>query len=362
MQNQTKPKPAAKARPKGVPFEIGDTIVAPGTSETVDLPLSLLSTHTPVTLTVRVVNGKRAGPTLFVSAAVHGDEINGVEIIRRVLASKSLKNLRGTLIAAPIVNVFGFISRDRYLPDRRDLNRSFPGSSAGSLAGQLAKLFMSEIVAKSDAGIDLHTGSMFRQNLPQIRGMCEDPKLLELAMAFGAPVVMNAGLRDGSMRKSAGDIGVPVLVYEAGEALRFDELSIQLGVKGVLNTMRHLGMLSASRKREMKPSVHAESSFWERAPVGGIMRTMCALGNKIAEGGVLGVVADPLGNVEVEVLAREEGILIGCSNLPVVNQGDALFHVARVRNPARAVETVEIIQDASDLSEFDTVAPLEGQN
>jgi predicted deacylase len=341
---------------------MGGTTVAPGTSATVDLPVSLLSTHTPVTLTVRVVNGKQAGPTLFLSAAVHGDELNGVEIIRRVLTHRALRRMRGTLIAAPVVNVFGFIARERYLPDRRDLNRSFPGSSTGSLASQLAQLFLTEIVKKSDFGIDLHTGSMFRDNLPQIRGTCEDPQLHDLAFAFGAPVVINAGLRDGSMRKSAGDAGVPVLVYEAGEALRFDELSIRIGVKGVLNVMRHLGMLPASRNQVENRSVHAESSFWERASAGGILRTPCALGNKIAKDGILGVIADPLGGVEVEVRAREAGIVIGRSNLPVVNQGDALFHIARVRNPSRAAERLEIIQDASDLDDFDTGAPLEGQN
>jgi len=362
MPNQTKQKPAAKARTTGKPVELGGTIVAPGTSATVDLPVSLLSTHTPVTLTVRVVNGRRPGPKLFLSAALHGDELNGVEIIRRVLASRSLRRMRGTLIAAPVVNVFGFIARERYLPDRRDLNRSFPGSNTGSLASQLAQLFLTEIVKKSDFGIDLHTGSMFRDNLPQIRGMCEDPQLHDLAFAFGAPVVINAGLRDGSMRKSAGDAGVPVLVYEAGEALRFDELSIRIGVKGVLNIMRHLGMLPPSPNKNAKRSVHAESSFWSRAPAGGILRSPCALGNQIAKNGVLGVIADPFGDVEVEVRAREEGIVIGRSNLPVVNQGDALFHIARVRNPMRAAETLEIIQDASDLVEFDTAPPLDEQN
>ena len=362
MPSQTKQKPAAKAKTTGNPVEIGGTIVAPGASATVDLPVSLLSTNTPVTLTVRVVNGRRPGPKLFLSAAVHGDELNGVEIIRRVLASRSLRRLQGTLIVAPIVNAFGFIARERYLPDRRDLNRSFPGSSTGSLAGQLAKLFMTEVVSKSDFGIDLHTGSMFRDNLPQIRGTCEDPQLHDLAFAFGAPVVINAGLRDGSMRQAADGVGVPVLVYEGGEALRFDEMSIKIGVKGVLNVMRYLGMLPIAHKHEAKRSVHAESSFWERAPAGGILRASSALGNHIVKNGVLGVIADPLGDVEVEVRAREAGIVIGRTNLPIVNQGDALFHIARVRNPAHAAETLEIIQDASDLSEFDTQAPLNEVN
>ncbi len=362
MPSQTKLKPAAKVKPKGEPIKIGDTVVAPGAHATVDLPVSLLSTHTPVTLTVRVINGKRPGPKLFLSAAVHGDELNGVEIIRRVLDNRALRRLRGTLIAAPIVNVFGFIGRERYLPDRRDLNRSFPGSTTGSLAAQLANLFTTEVIKKCDVGIDLHTGSMFRDNLPQIRGMCEDPKLHDLAFAFGAPTVINAGLRDGSMRKTASDAGVPVLVYEAGEALRFDELSIRIGAKGVLNVMRHLGMLPDSNKQPAKRSVHAESSYWERAPAGGILRMPCTLGDHVAKDDVLAVIADPFGDVEVELRAREDGIVIGRTNLPIVNQGDALFHVARVRNPAHAAKTLEIIQDASDLTEFDTTAPLDEVN
>ncbi|MFT5488766.1 MAG: putative deacylase [Alphaproteobacteria bacterium] len=362
MPSPTKQRPVAKGSAKGEPFEIGGTVVPPGTSATIDLPVSLLSTHTPVTLTVRVINGRRPGPKLFLSAALHGDELNGVEIIRRILDRRTLNRMRGTLIAAPIVNVFGFIGRERYLPDRRDLNRSFPGSESGSLASQLARLFMNEIVAKCEYGVDLHTGSMFRSNLPQVRALLEDDTLRDLAAAFGAPLVINAGLRDGSLRAAAQDVGVSVLVYEAGEALRFDETSIRLGVKGVFNIMRHLGMISGTGPKSHKTSVQAQSSFWERAPAGGILRSACALGSKVTKNSTLGVIADPFGDVEEEVRAREDGIVIGRSNLPVVNQGDALFHIARVKNPTQAVETVEIIQDASDLDEFGPTPPLEEQN
>lgn len=362
MPNQTKQKPVAKGSPKAAPFEIGGTVVQPGTSATIDIPVSLLSTHTPVTLTVRVVHGRRPGPKMFLSAALHGDELNGVEIIRRVLDRRTLSRIRGTVIAAPIVNVFGFISRERYLPDRRDLNRSFPGTESGSLASQLAHLFMTEIVDKCDYGIDLHTGSMFRSNLPQVRALLEDETLQGLAAAFGAPVIINAGLREGSLREAASKAGTSVLVYEGGEALRFDETAIRLGVKGVFKVMRHVGMLSGTVSKSQKMPVQAQSSFWERAPVGGILRSGAALGSKVAKGGRLGVVADPLGDVEEVVHAREEGIVIGRSNLPVVNQGDALFHIARVKNATLAMETVDIIQDASDLEEFGATPPLEEQN
>lgn len=335
-----------------MPKEFGDKVIKPGQCETVDLPLSLLSTHTPVNLTVRILRGKRPGPTMFVSAALHGDELNGVEIIRRLLLERSLKRMCGTLIAVPIVNVYGFISRERYLPDRRDLNRSFPGSKKGSLASQLANLLMNEVVSKSTVGIDLHTGSMYRSNLPQIRALIDDENIAELAQSFGAPLMINAGLRDGSMRSAASDIGVPVLVYEAGEALRFDESSIKLGVRGIINVMRHVGMLPPTkRKAAARQSIFAESSFWERAPEGGIVRAVAALGSQVEADGILGIVSDPFGDNQFEIRAKEPGIVIGLSHLPIANQGDALFHIARVKNPAHAVKTVEIITDANDFDE-----------
>jgi len=185
-------------------FSIDDTAIAPGSRQTVELNLPLLYTHTPVVMTAQVIRGRRPGPTLFVSAAVHGDEINGVEIIRRLIRSPALKHLRGTLIAVPVVNVYGFVRQSRYLPDRRDLNRCFPGSETGSLAARLANTFLEEIVAKADYGIDLHTGAVHRENLPQIRGSFDPGGEVErLAKAFGSPVVLNADLRDGSLRSAA---------------------------------------------------------------------------------------------------------------------------------------------------------------
>ncbi|MDH3452714.1 MAG: succinylglutamate desuccinylase/aspartoacylase family protein, partial [Gammaproteobacteria bacterium] len=205
-------------------LKIVSTSVKRGDRMTLEIPLPQLYTHTPMTMPAHVVRGKRDGPRLFVSAAVHGDELNGVEIIRRLLNLRTLRRLRGTLIAIPMVNVYGVIHHSRYLPDRRDLNRSFPGSERGSLASRVADLFMTEIVANCTHGIDLHTGAVHRANLPQIRGNLEDPETERLAKLFGVPVLINSRVRDGSLRQSAADCGVPMLLYEAGEALRFDEL------------------------------------------------------------------------------------------------------------------------------------------
>ncbi len=313
------------------PLTINGITVKPGTRITIDLPTGRLYTHTPMTMPVHVICGRRSGPRLFISAAIHGDEINGVEIIRRLLKLPALKRLRGTIIAIPIVNAHGIITHSRYLPDRRDLNRSFPGSEKGSLAARLAYMFMKEIVAQSTHGIDLHTGALHRNNLPQIRADIDDEETERLARAFNAPVIISSNLRDGSLRESAAEHGIPMLLYEAGEALRFDEVSIRAGVKGIVNVMRELEMLPASRsvpKKRIEPVV-ARSSSWIRAPESGILRAMVPLGARVKKNTLLGVIADPFGETEAKVLSQFSGIIIGRTNLPLVNEGDALYHIAR---------------------------------
>ncbi len=335
-----------KPKPKQKPITIGGVEVKAGERRTIDLPITDLSTHAPVTMPIHVVRGRRPGPSLFVCAALHGDEINGVEIIRRLLRLSALRRLQGTLIAVPIVNALGFISQSRYLPDRRDLNRSFPGSTHGSLAGRLARLFMEEVVAKSTHGIDLHTAAIHRDNFPQIRANLDDPECERLAQAFGVPVVVNTGFREGSLREAAARLSVPVMVYEAGEALRFDEACIRAGVKGVVRVMRTLEMLSSSRSksiRQNKPLI-IRSSKWVRAAKSGLLRSATALGSAVKESQVLGVISDPFGENEVEVRASIGGVIIGRSNIPLVHEGDALFHIARHEGTqvvARSLEEFE---------------------
>lgn len=311
------------------PLEVGNVAIAPGERMTIDLPVSVLSDHTPVNMSVHAVNGKREGPTLFVSAAVHGDEVIGVEIARRLLRVPALATMRGTLLVVPIVNTFGFLNRSRYLPDRRDLNRTFPGSERGSLAGRLAHIFMTEVVERSDVGIDLHSAAIHRVNLPQVRVSQTDAKASELAQRFGAPVILTSELREGSLRHAAQERGVPVLVYEAGEGLRFDELAVRAGVTGILRVMHALEMIPRrSVSRRQVSSIVATSSSWVRAPAGGLLRTYRPTGAQVEEGEALGVVADPFGETEVEVHASRTGIIVGKANLPIVNEGDALFNIA----------------------------------
>jgi predicted deacylase len=319
--------------------------VGPGERTTIDLPVARLYTHTPLTMPVHVVRGRKPGPQLFVSAAIHGDEINGVEIVRRLLKLPLLRQLRGALVAIPIVNVYGFIQHSRYLPDRRDLNRSFPGSEKGSLTARIANLFMREIVSHCTHGIDIHTGALHRANLPQIRARLDEPETERLSRAFGVPVLLNSDLRDGSLREAAAALGVPVLLYEAGEALRFDEVSVRAGVRGIVAVMRALSMLPAAggSHRSVEP-VLARSSAWVRAPASGVLRTSVPLGARVRKADLLGVIADPFGEREISVGSPGEGIVIGRVNLPLVNEGDALFHIAYFDRPGRAAVTVETFQ------------------
>ena len=326
-------------------LRIGGVEIRPGERGSVSLPVARLHTSTELTMPVRVIRGIKPGPTLFVCAAIHGDEINGVEIIRRILRLKGLAKMSGTLILVPVVNVFGFIAHSRYLPDRRDLNRSFPGSEKGTLAARLADLFMKEVFSKSTHGIDLHTGSRSRSNFPNTRARFDDKAGKEMAVAFGAPVVLDAPLRPGSLRQAVSELKIPIMVYEGGEDLRFDEVAIKAGVRGVRSVMRFIGMLPGEPS-SVQPFL-AESSRWVRAPVGGIFRASARLGQRVQKGDQLGVVADPLGDQEAPVEASVAGIIIGANMLPLVNEGGQLFHIAKVgpREPGDEDPVAELLEE-----------------
>jgi predicted deacylase len=342
---------------------IGGVEILPGEQRNIDIPVAPTYTHDTLSISVRVIRGKLPGPVLFVCAAIHGDEINGVEIIRRLLKNPLIDKIKGTLIAIPIVNIYGFIHHTRYLPDGRDLNRTFPGSPRGSLTGRIAHSFMQEIVANATHGIDLHTGARHRSNFPQIRADLDDPVTLGLTEAFGAPLAINAKIRDGSLRQCASDMGVPVLLYESGEALRFDEIYIRAGEKGVINVMRHIGMLRKRRGHNLPPVI-SQSTYWLRAPESGVLRVLVPLGAEVAKGQTIGFIADPLGTREIDVVADTAGIVVGRTNLPLVYEGDALFHIARISSKDEwvveefheAMEPTEQEIDPEDLSS----APIAG--
>lgn len=312
-------------------FELAGTVVDAGSRKTINIPVSTLSDHTPITLSAHVIHGRQDGPTIFVSAGIHGDEVIGVEVVRRLLRTKNLKNLRGTLIVVPIVNTFGFLNHSRYLPDRRDLNRCFPGSPNGSLGSRLAHIFLNEIVARCSLGIDLHSAAINRMNLPQVRVSANNRSTLHLAQVFGAPVILTSALRDGSLRQEAKKIGVDVLLYEAGEGMRFDEMSVRAGVAGILRVLKETGMLPRAGIAGPKAkSLLCSDSYWLRAPTGGLLRMYKAEGDVVEENEVIAAISDPFGDGEVEVVTRYSGIIVGRAVMPVVYEGDALIHVAAV--------------------------------
>ncbi len=333
---------------KNRPITIGETTVLPGQRKTIKLPLAAMYTHTDVEMTVHVINGKQDGPRLFVSAAIHGDELNGVEIIRRLLKKKQVERIRGTLILIPIVNVYGFLAHSRYLPDGRDLNRSFPGGEHSSLAERVAHHFLQEIVSQCSHGIDLHTGARHRSNLPQIRADLSEATTRALAAAFGVPVVLHSKIRDGSLREASRDAGVPILLYEAGEALRFDEVSIRAGVRGVLNVMRELEMLLGQKARRLtghKPVVSRHTT-WVRAPHSGILNSLIPLGARTEVGSPLGMISDPHGDREDAVTSPVQGIVIGKTFLPLAHEGEALFHIAQYDDQTDSVyDALEAFQE-----------------
>ena len=345
----SRPSSSKTVKNKNKPFEIGGQSIAPGQSGVINLELpSLYTMQAPLNMAVHVINGKEAGPTLLVSAAIHGDELNGVDIVRRLFKRKGLKRLKGTLVAIPIVNVFGIMQHSRYLPDGRDLNRSFPGSEQGSLTARLANAFTEQILSKCTHGIDLHTGGRNRTNLPQIRADLDDPTTLELALAFGVPAVVNSRLRDGSLRKTAGEMNIPFLLYEAGESLRFDAFSIRSGVNGIISVMRYLKMLPQSRGKKPNSPYVASSSSWVRAPTSGIFLNHQALGASVKQGEILGVISDPSNMFEDPQVAFEapfDGIVIGHTQLPLVNEGDAVMHIASFESPQEVEAELQSFED-----------------
>jgi predicted deacylase len=312
---------------------IGGEEILEGETVHLDLSVARLPTHTKISIPIVVIRGKKPGPRLWLSASIHGDELNGIEIIHRVLdhleGIDADQSLCGAVIAVPIVNVFGFIHQSRYLPDGRDLNRSFPGSRSGSLASRMARLFMDEVVANCTHGIDLHTATNHRTNLPQIRADLDDEATSAFALSFGAPVTLHAKHRDGSLRDATCRKCMPVLVYEGGEAHRFNADAVEVGVQGVLRAMRFLKMLpDANTSDRERPTCVARSSRWIRARRGGLLRLDVHLGDHVTKGQRLGTVGDPFGGERVIVKATHDGTVVGQAQNPIVYQGDAVVHVA----------------------------------
>lgn len=306
---------------------INGDIISPDENRLVKINIARLPTGTLIDIPVHVFNGKKAGPAILLQAGLHGDEINGVETLRRLLQDNQFKIKKGAVIVVPILNVFGFIHFSRDVPDGKDVNRSFPGRKAGSLASRIAYHYTNEILPQIDFGIDLHTGGGLRHNFPQIRYTLEDKKSKDLALLFNAPFHFSSRLIAGSFRKAAFKLNKPIIVYEAGESMRFDEKSIEIGVQGVKNILIGMGMLAG--KSPKKSSIQFDSTRWIRASRAGMFIPEVKNGNPILKGQVLGTVTDTYAKKSNKIKAPFDGFVFCINHQAVVNQGDALFHIGK---------------------------------
>lgn len=308
-------------------LKINGEKIARGETRQIYLRIARLPTYTNIDLPVTVIRSEKPGPVLLLSGGLHGDEINGIEIVRRLIGRNLLKPETGSIIAIPLMNVYGFIQNVRGVPDGKDINRSFPGSKSGSLAMLVAHTIMNQIVPKIDIGLDFHTGGASRANYPQIRCVFEDEKNIELANAFCAPVTLHSALINKSFRKAAYNKKKHILVYETGESMRFDENGIQIGIDGTLRVMKHLGMIKNAPVAEQTEMYN--KSTWIRASYAGLYHSKVKLGDKVEPKQIIGVITDPFGNERFTIKSKLNGRIIGLNYSPVVHKGDAIAHLAK---------------------------------
>ena len=307
-------------------IKIAGQEIHPGEFKEIDINIARLPSHTIIDTPIYISRGLEDGPILALTAGMHGDEINGMEIVRRILDSGLHQPKRGVTVCMPIVNIYGFLNYSRDVPDGKDINRSFPGNKNGSLASRVAYNLMHEVIPFIDYGIDFHTGGAMRTNYPQVRALLKDEKNFELAQAFNAPFTIDASFRPNSLRKEASKRGKNIIVYEGGESLRFDQQAIEEGMDGTLRLMKHLDMIDwAPEAREENRIVWNTS--WIRAKSAGLFQPNVQCGNLIQKGQWIGTITDPFGEFKEQVIANDTGYVIGLNNIPVINAGDALMHI-----------------------------------
>lgn len=310
-------------------ISINKQVVKAGTSTTINLNIAKLPSGTKIDLPIYVFRSAEAGPVVLLSGGLHGDEVNGIEIVRRMVNSDSLKHLqKGSVIAIPIMNIYGFLNFSREVPDGKDINRNFPGSRNGSLASRVAYNLTHKILREIDFGLDFHTGGASRFNYPQIRYAPKDTRGKEIAEAFNAPISLESPFIEKTLRKEAFKMEKSIVVYEGGESSRFDEHVIEHGVRGARRVLKHFGMISRAPHEE--ENIHCKSSSWIRAKNSGMFTALISSGERVNKNQIIGKITDPFGEFETKVKSGFSGIVIGHNNMPVVNQGDALFHVGIV--------------------------------
>jgi predicted deacylase len=319
-------------------FSISGIRVAPGETREIYLKVSESYLSGAIQIPVTVIRGRNPGPTAFVLAAVHGDEINGIDIVRRMIFDLDHEKLAGTLIAIPVVNIPGFLAQSRYLPYHRDLNRFFPGKRKGNNAERFASRLFNEIIKKCDFGIDIHTAASGRMNLPHVRGDMNNPKVRRLARAFGATVLVDqTGVR-GSLRKEATDAGIPTILFEAGETAKFSQKISMAGLRGVLSVLSEMGMWPEYEEARPPFQVIVKASDWIRAEKGGILDLIVKPGDLIYENDLIGSILNPFGKTVTQIRAPSTGIVIGVTTAPLTIPGTGIAHVARLKKTLSVVE------------------------
>ncbi len=317
--------PPAGPPPWG-PMELLGELVPPGEVRELALRSSESFAGAGIDIPVVVIRGEKPGPTVCLTAGVHGDELNGVEIVREILDTTRARGMAGTVVGVPIVNIHGFQTSSRYLPDRRDLNRAFPGHPRGSSASRIAHALFENVIRRCDALIDLHTGSFHRSNLPQIRADLKDERIVTLAKAFGATVIVHTRGGKGTLRRAASEAGIPTIIYEAGEPMRFQRQEIKRGVIGVRNVLAHMDLQKGGRVSLGEQRIFYETR-WVRAERGGILVSDVRLGDTVREGDILGSITDPIRKEKSVVISPFRGRIIGLSLAPVMLPGYAAFHI-----------------------------------
>ena len=307
-------------------FSINETIVKPGENKQIILNTYELPTKTSIEIPVYVFRSKTPGPTLLLSAGMHGDETNGIEIIRKVISREEVKNIRcGNLIAIPIINIVSFLFGSRDLPDGRDMNRCFPGNKNGSLGSRIAYDIMKQVIPLVDFGVDFHTGGAKINNYPQIRCVFDFPDNISIAEKFSAPLIIESSYREGTLRREASKKGKPILVYEGGESLRFDYNAINEGTNGCLRLMRAYNMIDVDIP--VNPTVRLKKTTWVRAKISGLFHVNKTNGSYVNKGDLLGVICNPYGEIEEKITSPADAYIVGINNQPVINEGDALIHL-----------------------------------
>ena len=301
-----------------------------GERREVNFSVAKLHTTTTVEVPVIIERSKKPGPTVLITAGIHGDEVNGIEVVRQIIAKGINKPKIGTIISIPVINIFGFLHLNREFPDGRDLNRVFPGSAKGSLASRVAHKLVNEIVPHADLILDYHTGSADRFNAPQIRIAPDEPALYELATIFGAPFVVYSKNINRSFRNTCYKLGVPMLLFEGGKSFSFDNNVTNSGVNGAKRILHHLGMLNSKFKvsKPKKTCVFIKESKWIRAKYSGMLKASIRINAKVKKGDVIGHITDPYGKFHHSIKAEYSGYIINLNEAPIVYQGDAVVHIS----------------------------------